>query len=298
MRVLAIAVTFNPDPALLHDVLMAVAPQVQAVLVVDNASANADSISKIASMVGAAFIANHQNAGIAAAQNQGLALAQRDQFSHVLLLDQDTILSPGVIDNLSRQLLVLEKEHGAIAAIGPAYFEIHSKRHTQAYRSDGLQLARIPLEAKMQAVLSDFIIASGSLIPIAAFEAVGKFNENLFIDLVDVDWCLRARAVGLPVFVLPTAAVDHQLGSGTVSVGSRQVAVHAPVRDYYWVRNALWLARQHYTPLAWRLYLLRRSLAFLAIYTIFADHRGLRLKLMGRGVVHSISGRLGPLNQE
>jgi len=297
MRVLAVAVTFNPDPIRLSDALQAVTSQVQGVLVVDNASSNLDAIERIASGLGAGFIANDHNAGIAAAQNQGIAFAQQNRFSHVLLLDQDTILSAGVIADLSRQLLVLEEEHGAIAAIGPAYFEHHSMRRSQAYRSTGLQLMRIPLEGRTQAVSSDFIIASGSLIPTAAFETVGTFNESLFIDLVDVDWCLRARAIGLRVFILPTAAVDHQLGSGTVSVGRRQVALHAPVRDYYWVRNALWLARQHYTPPAWRLSLIRRSLAFLATFTIFADQRGLRLRLMGRGILDSLSGRLGPLKQ-
>ena len=64
--------------------------------------------------------------------------------------------------------------------------------------------------------------------------------------------------------------VDHRLGTGTLQLGPRQIALHVPIRNYYWVRNALWLARQSYTPLAWRLYFISRTLAFLVH---IPDHR-------------------------
>lgn len=297
MSILAVAVTYHPDPGLLADVLRSVAPQVEGLAVVDNGSANADEVRRIAATAGAQVLTNEQNIGIAAAQNQGIDFAQRNGFSHVLLLDQDTTLAPGVVADLSKHLGALEKDQGAIAAIGPAYYEIHSKRKTRAYRSAGLHISRISLEEKTQPVPSDSIIASGSLIPLKVLEQVGELNEDLFIDLVDVEWCFRARAAGYKVFISPTATVDHHLGSGTIKLGPRQIAVHAPVRNYYWVRNALWLARQPYTPLAWKLYFLSRTLAFLATYTTLVDKRALRLQLIGRGIWDSLNGRLGRLNQ-
>jgi rhamnosyltransferase len=297
MRVLAVAVTYNPDIGLLTHMLNSVAPQVQGIAIVDNGSANAKDIGKAALVVGAHLLANDQNRGIAAAQNQGLDVAQKGDFSHVLLLDQDTILSPGVVADLSKNLAALEQGNGRVAAIGPAYFEIHSRQQTRAYRAAGLQIARMSLSGETQPLASDFIIASGSLIPLAAFEKVGRFKEGLFIDLVDVDWCFRARAAGYASFISPTAKVDHHLGKGTVNIGLRRVAVHVPIRNYYWVRNALWLARQPYTPLAWRLYFVSRSLAFLATYTTLADERYLRLQLISRGIRDSLRGHLGRLRQ-
>jgi rhamnosyltransferase len=297
MRVLAVAITYNPELALFARMLDSVAPQVEGVAVIDNGSGNAPDVGNVAAAAGAQFLANQQNVGIAAAQNQGLDLASATGFSHVLLLDQDTVLSPGVVNDLSAQLQALERGHGGVAAIGPAYFEMHSGRQTRAYRAGGPRLSRLSLAGKAEPIASDFIIASGSLIPVAVIAKVGRFNEDLFIDLVDVDWCFRARAAGYTSFISPTARVDHHLGRGTVNLGLRRVAVHVPIRNYYWVRNALWLARQPYTPLAWRLYFVSRSLAFLATYSTLADERILRLRLIGRGIRDSLMGHLGPLRQ-
>ena len=296
MRILAIAVTYNPDIALLARTLESVSPQVQGVVVVDNGSTAAADVRQIATGTGTQLIENKRNIGIAAAQNQGISRARADGFTHVLLLDQDTVLAGGMVADLREKLNALEQEGHGVAAIGPAYYELNSQRQTRAYQAHGLRLSRISLVDETRPVASDFIIASGSLIPLSVLDAVGGFSEDIFIDLVDVEWCFRARSAGYQSFLSPTAAVEHRLGSGTVRVGSRKVAVHVPVRNYYWVRNALWLARQSYTPRAWRLYFVSRSLAFLATYTTLADERALRLRLIARAIRDGFSGRLGPLN--
>ncbi|WP_262029288.1 glycosyltransferase family 2 protein [Microvirga sp. Mcv34] len=296
MRILAVAVTYNPEIALLAQMLESVAPQVQGLVVIDNGSVNAGDIRRIATQSGTQVIGITSNIGIAAAQNQGVAHARASGFTHVLLLDQDTVLAPGMVKDLAESLNALSEGQGRIAAIGPAYFELNSRRQTRAYRADGVRVSRISLAAETRPVASDFIIASGSLVPLSVLDAVGGFKEDLFIDLVDVEWCFRARAAGYRSYLSPTAAVEHRLGNGTVQVGPREVAVHVPVRNYYWVRNALWLARQSYTPLAWRLYFVSRSLAFLATYPVLADKRALRLQLILRGIRDSLASRLGPLN--
>ncbi|WP_114946113.1 glycosyltransferase family 2 protein [Microvirga calopogonii] len=298
MRVLAVAVAYNPDTELLTRVLQSVAAQVQGIVVVDNGSANAVKVRDVASSTGSQVIHNEQNLGIARAQNQGVAMARSQGYSHVLLLDQDTVLAPGVVADLSNNLTAIEKEHGCIGAIGPAYYELNSQRQTRAYRARGLRLSRLSLAERDHPLESDFIIASGSLIPLSVLETVGGFKEDLFIDLVDVEWCFRARTAGYRCFLSPSATVDHRLGTGTTRLGSRQIAVHAPIRNYYWVRNALWLARQPSTPPAWRLYFISRSLGFLVAYTTLADNRISRLQLICRGMWDSVNNRLGHLGQK
>jgi len=295
MHVLAVAVTYNPDIALLGEALQQVAPQVGGLLVVDNGSDRADEIRELAVAVGANVLANDQNRGIAAAQNQGINWARKSGYSHILLLDQDTLLSQGVVSDLMRNLEALEQQNQKVSAIGPAYFERHSNQRTRAYRASGIRLSRTSLVAETRPIASDFIISSGSLIPLKIFEKVGNFRESLFIDLVDVEWCFRARAAGYEAFISPTASVDHHLGNGIVRIGKYRIAVHTPVRNYYWVRNALWLARQSYTPMAWRLYFLSRSLAFHITYPLFADSGALRLKLISKGFWDSLTGRFGHL---
>ncbi|MBM6582623.1 glycosyltransferase family 2 protein [Microvirga sp. BT689] len=296
MHILAVVVTYNPDAALLVQALQSVTPQVQGIVVVDNGSANVSDVKQMAAGLECQFIDNKVNSGIATAQNRGILQAQESGFTHILLLDQDTVLSPGVVADLATNLATLEREYDRVATIGPAYYELNSQQQTRAYRADGLRLSRISLKGEKQPLASDFIIASGSLIPLTVLDEIGGFREDLFIDLVDVEWCFRARAAGYRSFLSPTARVDHRLGSGTVKLGPRQVAVHVPIRNYYWVRNALWLARQSYTPLAWRLYFISRCFAFLGAYPTLADRKVQRLRLMARGIRDSLASRLGPLD--
>ncbi|WP_201838733.1 glycosyltransferase family 2 protein [Microvirga zambiensis] len=297
MRIVAVAVTYNPDIDVLAQTLQSVTSQVQHLVVVDNGSGNIEDIRSTAAELSAHLVDNPNNIGIAAAQNQGVAYARAEGFSHVLLLDQDTFLAPEVVADLAQNLLALERDHGPVAAIGPAYYELNSRRQTRGYVANGLWLSRLSLADAKRPVASDFIIASGSLIPLTVLDQVGGFKEELFIDLVDVEWCFRARKAGYKSFLSPTATVDHRLGNDTVQIGTKRVAVHVPIRNYYWVRNALWLARQPHTPLAWRLYFVSRSLGFLATYTTLVDERARRLQLMARGIWDGIGGRLGPLRQ-
>jgi len=43
---------------------------------------------------------------------------------------------------------------------------------------------------------TDMLIASGCLIPADVLRDVGLMDDALFIDHVDTDWCMRARARG------------------------------------------------------------------------------------------------------
>ena len=67
-----------------------------------------------------------------------------------------------------------------------------------------------------------------------AWESVGPFDEELFLYYEDVDWCLRARALGVPLTVALDARATH---SGGASSGGEQGETWA----YYSTRNRLWL---------------------------------------------------------
>ncbi len=57
----------------------------------------------------------------------------------------------------------------------------------------------------------DIVIASGTAATRPALTAAGVLDEGLFIDLVDTDWCLRCRAHGVPIRVVPEAVMRHSV---------------------------------------------------------------------------------------
>jgi GT2 family glycosyltransferase len=84
----------------------------------------------------------------------------------------------------------------------------------------------------------------------AALEQVGSFDERLFANYEDVDWCFRAQLIGWRCRYAPGALAYH-MGSATLQDGLGTGAGE-PVSDFMlyqnW-RNAIWVAVKNY-PLA------------------------------------------------
>gem|GEM_PF-6014257 len=75
-------------------------------------------------------------------------------------------------------------------------------------------------------------------------------DEALFIDHVDLEWGLRARRHGWHLGVAVGAVLGHSLGEDTRHVlwRSRDVHIQHPLRNYYTVRNTIWLVRTKEPP--------------------------------------------------
>jgi rhamnosyltransferase len=144
-------------------------------------------------------------------------------------------------------------------------------------------------------VEADFLIASGSLIPVAALDRVGPMREDLFIDYVDVEWCLRARREGLRCYGVFEATMEHRLGESRVRVFGREATARSPLRHYYLMRNALLLYRESWVPLNWKLVDAGRLLLKFGFYSLAAPPRLQHVRMMARGLWHGLTGRAGPL---
>lgn len=136
----------------------------------------------------------------------------------------------------------------------------------------------------------DFLITSGSLIALNTFESVGLFDESLFIDNVDIEWCLRAAKQGYFCAGVSSAILMHHLGESVVNLFGRSVHTHKPLRLYYRFRNSLLLYKRGYIPLCWKL----RDGWFLCLKTVFyafiAHSRIQSIEMMTRGLWHGLLG--------
>jgi rhamnosyltransferase len=92
-----------------------------------------------------------------------------------------------------------------------------------------------------------YAITSGNLVRVSVFDQVGLYDEGLFIDCIDFDFCLRLRHAGYAIYRVPAALMRHQLGD-PVEVPSalrRYYALHSPLRRYYMYRNFMYLAERY-----------------------------------------------------
>jgi rhamnosyltransferase len=123
-------------------------------------------------------------------------------------------------------------------------------------------------------------------------------RSNYFIDHVDTEWCLRARAAGYRLLVVPEARLHHRLGESVKRLpifGRRKIFYHTPLRDYYMFRNTLLMLRDVPMPVTWRVHFVLRLLQFAGYFLMLGDQRKQRLMHMWLGVRHGmrrVSGRL------
>lgn len=292
--ILGIIVTYRPDHADLLRLAGAVRPQLGALMIIDNGDGSGLPASLAAQDVSILCLGG--NLGIAAAQNAGIAEAFRRGCRFVLLLDQDSLPEPDMVRRLMEAFLQLEAAGEHVAAVGPAYFDQRQGTAAPFVYRDGLRLKRRSFETLANPVQADFLIASGCLIPLPVIERAGTMTEELFIDYVDIEWGLRAGALGLRSFGVPAARMQHALGDTWLHWRGRQVPVHRPLRHYYMIRNAVWLASRPWIGWRWRWILFRRIVLQIIVFSLFIPGRLQHAAMMLKGLWHGLIRRMGRLD--
>lgn len=309
-NVSAVLVTYNPEMEALCAAIQAVSTQVSDIFIVDNASSNF-SLEWLGEFKGQAAARLHllpqkENLGIAAAQNAGIEQAMKLGADFVLLLDQDSVPSACMVTELLTAITSTQSnpgKHIPVAAVGPV---IVDRRTGKSYyfmtnRKGFPHKWMPPMDNKT--ILKPFevaiLVASGTLISIEALKHIGVMRSNYFINHVDTEWCLRAKAAGYNLLGVPTSTLEHQFGDAVKQVwffGFRQVIYHSPLRNYYDIRNTLLMLRDTTMSAAWKLHFISR-LVRLGYFLLFAEERRLRLRYMTLGFLHAmkgVSGRFEP----
>lgn len=253
-RVAAIVVTFNPEAALLSELLCAVAPQVDAIVIVDNTGGPGADLGTLPDGHRIAVIRNVRNAGLGSAQNQGIRWAAAGDFTHVFMLDQDSVPEADCISQLIEAEGKLRRGGVSLAAVGPSIVDRRTGRSYSFKNFTRTGIKHRFCSDRTDLIPADFLIASGSLATMEALQAVGPMDEGLFIDRIDIDWCLRAAAMGRSVYGVCSARMRHEPGerSKRIWLGRwREVALHSPERTYYMVRNSILLYRRAHATLRW-----------------------------------------------
>jgi len=220
---------------------MDVADLTDSLVVVDNRSNSRSRgmLSDLVSLPNVHLILNDENLGVATALNQGVRMAMEQGYQWALLLDQDTATESFIVETLASVYDNLERKNG-LAIIGSNYYDKNTGR---ALFDRSSATANSWVERKA-------VITSGSLLSLRAFAAIGPFRDELFIDLVDIEYCLRARSMGFTVVQASKPTMKHALGTSTLHrVPWRKIALeatnHSPLRRYYMARNPVVLAREY-----------------------------------------------------
>jgi rhamnosyltransferase len=292
--VCAVVVTFEPDAQALQSLLTRLVLQVASVLVVDNGSSRRPATPMCG---GTTLILLDHNAGIGAAQNIGVRAAVERGAAFVLLMDQDSMPAEDMVAQLVAAHDQAIASGQRVAAVGPRIVDPdgHDDGFVRFRQGRYQAVAAAPGDGYIDC---DMLISSGTLIPIAAIDALGGMAEDLFIDKVDTEWCLRAQAHGLRLLGAPQALLHHRLGDGAVRIWFgrwRELRLHKPFRYYYMVRNGLLLRHSPHPTPAWCRADLRQLLSIVLYFGLLKPRGFAPLRMMLRGLVDGLRHVSGPL---
>jgi len=295
----AVIITFNPDKDFEKN-LAAIKRQLNKVIVVDNGSDN-DSLKRIKECVALnsniILIENGVNLGIAEALNIGCQYLLEHNMLFALLLDQDSFVTQGMIESLSNTILKEQK----CAVVGPQILsrnidntnDVIPSRYMVPSR--GLFYSKAFIGNEPLKVL--FNITSGSLIDLAIWAKIGRFQEDYFIEGVDNEYGLRANKLGYSVIVDHNATLLQQYGNQrTIKAFGRKFfpTFHSPLRHYYVSRNRIMIWKKYYKKypyyLTWDLLSFANTI-FLII--AFENNKLEKLKFMIKGMLDAFKGKKG-----
>ena len=231
-KVAAIIVSYNPDSNL-FDSINLLLNQVEKVIIVDNGSKekyvkyiksiNEDKIE---------IILNKENLGIATALNIGVRKALENGYEWILTMDQDSKASPDMVKKMFNVYNSINREERKdILSIFPNFVDERIQSIEENSNMNSYEYV-------------DADITSGNLLRKEVFEKVGFFDDSLFIDLVDTDFCMRLNEKGIKMIKIRDAVLYHSLGeSKTIKgiLGSFNTSNHSALRRYYMTRNRFYI---------------------------------------------------------
>ncbi len=295
-NVVAIVVTYHPNLHALAALLNTIQPQVDGTVVVDNGSSIALDDWLVGDYSDVTHIALGKNYGIAKAQNTGIDWARNKHADYIILFDQDSMPATDMAGHLLAVAKSKEADGIRVAGVGPRYLDVRQNNPPPFIRVNGLKIERQRCSSVDSVVEVDYLISSGCLIPMATLNAVGDLQGELFIDYVDIEWGLRAKHLGYQSFGACGANMNHDLGDDPIEFLGCSIPVRIPLRHYYHFRNAVWMYRQDWVPLnfkladGWRLFLKY------GFYSLFAKPQLSHCWMMTQGIWHGLTGRMGGLH--
>lgn len=249
---------------------------IQNVYVIDNSDDQVDR-SVFSTIQNVKYLKQQKNVGIARALNLGFNSAIANGDDWVLTLDHDSLMSSENLRKITDFIISNTCNDVAIVSPNISWCQNYSL----------LQNSKNEFEFVRQAITSGCMTRSN------AFEIIGGFNEDFFIDLVDTEFCLNIRKNRMKIIKLNTIYLDHQLGDAKelrlLNFHIMFITNHNYIRRYYITRNSIFLFNRYYKeyPIE-SIHILIRTITDIIKVLIFEKDKYRKLQSFLRGYVDGV----------
>lgn len=243
-KITALVVLYNPKSIGFEKIVKNITSYstiLEKIYIVDNSVTDNSEILDF--IKNAEYISNKNENGIAGAQNKGCQKALEDGYEWILTMDQDSSFEEGVAKEYISEVTKFSEENSNYKSFTPTIiaekipwnkwirFNILSpiKRKVLGKRWKPKFIDKIEEKEKC--------IASGNIINLKVWQEVGGFDNLLFIDEVDDDFCYKLRKKEYKIARFSYIFLKHNLGEKKFSLLPRKLTYHNEFRMFYIIRN-------------------------------------------------------------
>lgn len=288
-KIAAGIVVYNPDDEIRFlQCIESALSQVEKVYIFDNSTEK----KQLNLSQNVTYMSLGRNVGIAYALNHIMRIAKKEGFEWVITLDQDSILPNNTIFEYTKYI----KENDRLAIICPQVIDTR-----RVY---------MEIEKKHEIQYIEECITSASCTSINAWETVGGFDEWLFIDLVDNDFCKRLIVSGFKILRINSVVLNQEFGRITPKSLKKQefwiqmskifrnkniakfsyIKYVDPIRVYYTNRNIIYVNRKlkKYGKTAYNNYNCKGYIGFLICFSLPSLLRAQNKKKVFKAIIQGI----------
>lgn len=230
-KVMGIVVLYQPDQNVIKNIFTYL-DQVGQLLVIDNSDiVDSKIIDKIKSLNNINFISYGKNLGIARALNHAAQIAIENGYQFLLTMDQD---SKAPLNLVSACVSIFESRNN-VGLVTP----LHANKYGTHIKPVG----------KIEKVI--IAMTSGNLISLDVYKKVGGYDEDYFLDYMDIEYCFKLHLYHYDVIRINDLVLAHNEAALTeISIFNKKIHPHnhKPFRWYYKTRN-IFLLRKKYNNL-------------------------------------------------
>jgi GT2 family glycosyltransferase len=244
--------------------------------------------------MGVDVLTNFNKGGVAGAYNRGLERLIKKGAQLLFIFDQDSEVSSNYFASMREACLHIDSK---CFLVGPKVLDINVNRYMPAHvisRFGAIPVKLTDEDCGLRACSS--IISSGSAMSAETYRDLGLFMEDLFIDHVDTEYCLRAVSQGIPIYINTALTLKHQISK---RIDHRILSLKliqwnmAPLRQYYSARNCIHIFRRY--GMRFPVLILINIITIQQVLSVVLFEKDKRRKLLAMvaGIIDGLRGRYG-----
>ena len=261
------------------------------IIVVDNNSPD-HSGKNLSQLEGIRFLQMEENLGFAAGNNRGIEVALSDGCEYVMLLNNDTVIDPNMIETL-----VSRADANTVVVPKMYYFDVEGRKDILWYAggilkyksSDGIHIGGKQEDSKQYSIEGEVTFATGCCMMIhrAILEKVGLLREEYFMYCEDTDYSIRLNKSNVRILYVPNAKLWHKVSSSSGGEMSKFIV-------YYVVRNKIYCAIVNKLGMKTYLYIITETL-YRTMKAKFGRYYS-NYVIAPRALMHGLQGKMGRRN--